>query len=268
MIEIINLNKTFEFKGKQPVHACNNINLQVNEGEFLSIVGESGSGKSTLIKIIANLEEKTSGCVMYKNQDLTQLKGKELRMHRKEMQLLFQDTTSSLNPKMKVKDIICEPLLNFKLIKKSQTKEKALEFLKMVELDETFLDKKPNQMSGGQRQRIGIARALTLNPQILLLDEPTSALDVITQAKIIKLLKELQTLNNLTIIFVCHDIALVTSVSDKIAVMQGGNLIEIITPQDLLEDNIDQYTIQLKESVFDIRKCGCRFDIVCDHNSV
>lgn len=265
IIDIQNLNKVFEFKGKQPVKACNDINLAIYEGEFLSIVGESGSGKSTLIKIISNLESKTSGKVMYDSKDLTELKGKNLRLHRKEMQLLFQDTTSALNPKMKVEDIICEPLINFKIIKKSQKREKALEYLKKVELDETFLEKKPNQMSGGQRQRIGIARALTLTPKILLLDEPTSALDVITQNKIITLLKSLQKENNLTIVFVCHDIALVTKVSDRIAVMQSGTLKEVITPTELLSNNVNEYTKQLIESVFDIKKCGCRFDIECIH---
>lgn len=265
IIDIQNLTKIYEFKNKTPINACNDINLTVQEGEFLSIVGESGSGKSTLIKIISNLESKTSGQVMYNNKDLTLIKGKELRLHRKEMQLLFQDTTSALNPKMKVAEIICEPLINFKLIKKQEIREVALTYLKKVELDENFLDKKPSEMSGGQRQRIGIARALTLNPKILLLDEPTSALDVITQDKIMELLKNLQEENNLTIVFVCHDIALVTKVSDRIAVMQHGELKEVITPNQLLNNHIHPYTKQLVDSVFDIRKCGCRFDIDCVH---
>lgn len=266
IIEIKNLNKVFQAKGKQPVNACNDINISIKKGEFLSIVGESGSGKSTLIKIMSNLENKTSGEIIYENKDLTELRGNELRLIRKQMQLLFQDTTSALNPKMKVIDIICEPLINFKMIKKYEKRETAIEFLKKVELDESFLNKKPKQMSGGQRQRIGIARALTLTPKILLLDEPTSALDVITQAKIIELLKSLQQENDLTIVFVCHDIALVTKVSDRIAVMQHGDLKEILTPTELLStNNIHEYTKQLLESVFDIRKCGCKFDIECEH---
>lgn len=281
IIDIENITKIYNSKNNTPVIGCDDISFSVYEGEFLSIVGESGSGKSTLIKIIGNLENKTSGKIIFNDFDnkdsnekidITEIKGETLRVHRKDIQLVFQDATSSLNPKMKVQDIICESLKNFGLLdtgfsskkNKELVKKTALEFLKKVELDETFLDKKPKDMSGGQRQRISIARALTLNPKVLLLDEPTSALDVITQSKILSLLKTLQKNNNLTIIFVCHDIALVTKISDRIVVMKDGNLKEIINPLYMVKDSLHPYTTELISSVFDVKKCGCRFRN-CEH---
>lgn len=252
-------------QGKEGHKACDNISFAVTQGEFFSIVGESGSGKSTMIRMMASLEPVTSGEICYEKQNLSGLKGEALRLHRRDVQMMFQDTTSALNPKLKVEDIITEPLLNFKLIKKKEKRAVAEEYIQKVGLDSSFLEKKPSEMSGGQRQRIGIARALTLHPKVLLLDEPTSALDVVTQDNIIALLKELQREYQLSIVFVCHDMALVSEVSDRIAVMSQGQLIEIITPQDLRSQNLQPYTRQLLDSVFDIKKCGCRFDIVCEH---
>lgn len=260
IIEVSHIKKHYKEK-----IACKDINFKVHAGEFLSIVGESGSGKSTLVKMISNLETKTSGEILYNGEDITLYKGKVLRNHRKDIQLVFQDTTSSLSPKMNILNIITEPLINFKLIKRSERKEVALEFLKKVELDETYLYKKPDQLSGGQRQRISIAKALTLNPKVLILDEPTSALDVITQSKILELLKTLQKKNNLTILFVCHDIALVTKISDRIIVMKDGDIKEILNTNNLSVDNFNSYTKKLVDSVFDVKKCGCRFDVDCDH---
>lgn len=249
------------------ITACDNINFKIYEGEFLSIIGESGSGKSTLVKILSNLEKTTSGKIIYNNFDITSLSNEKLRLHRKDIQLVFQDTTSSLNPKMTVKNIICEPLINFNIITKKESSAVATKFLKQVELDESFLNKKPREMSGGQRQRINIARALTLNPKILILDEPTSALDVITQTKILNLLKTLQEKNNITIIFVCHDIALVTKISDRIVVMYKGEIQEIINPNNIQKDLLNSYTQELFNSVFDIKKCSCRFSTDCEHEA-
>ncbi len=260
ILEIQNVSKEYVINHHKFI-ACNQIDFSVKEGEFLSIVGESGSGKSTLIKMIAQLEPTTSGNILFYGKNISSFTKKELRLHRQDMQMMFQDTTSSLNPKMKISQIICEPLLNFKLITKKEVEHVALQYLHMVELDESFLHKKPREMSGGQRQRVAIARALTLSPKVLLLDEPTSALDVINQAKILKLLKRLQKEYGLTILFVCHDIALVIQVSDRILVMQNGVVKEIIKPQHLLRDSIDPYTKELVHSVFDFKKCGCRFDL-------
>lgn len=245
--------------------ACDNISFAVKQGEFFSIVGESGSGKSTLIRMMASLEPLSSGKITYDNQNILHLQGETLRLHRKEVQMMFQDTSSSLNPRMKVVDLICEPLLNYKLIQKKDKIDIATEYIEKVGLDSSFLQKKPKEMSGGQRQRIGIARALTLHPKVLLLDEPTSALDVVTQDNIMKLLKDLQEEYQLTVVFVCHDLALVSKVSQRIAVMSQGQLVEIITPEDMKGQNLQPYTKQLLASVFDLRKCGCRFDRPCDH---
>lgn len=251
ILSIKELNKKFE-QNQSSIQACHNISLDVYENEILGVVGESGSGKSTLMKLITGLESKTSGEVLYQDVDITTLKGKDLRVHRKEIQILFQDTTSSLNPKMKVKQLICEPLINFKLIKKNQMDEVALSYLKQVELDETFLNKYPNQMSGGQRQRIALARALTLKPKVLILDEPTSALDVITQHKIINLIRGFRDKYNLTILFICHDIALVSNVSDRLVVMKSGEIIETLETKHLLKETKHPYTKSLIESVFTI----------------
>lgn len=269
IIQIINISKSY-FNSKSNSHtlACSNINLNIYKGEFLSIIGESGSGKSSLIKLLSNLEQPSSGQILYDDLDIASLSTSQLRTHRQNIQLVFQDTTSSLNPKMSVESIICEPLLNFKLIKKSQSKEIASQFLQKVELDESFLSKKPPQMSGGQRQRINIARALTLNPKVLILDEPTSALDVITQTKILHLLKNLQKTQGITIIFVCHDIALVTKISDRIAVMHRGELLEVLNSHNIQKDLLNPYTLDLFNSVFDIKKCSCKFDELCIHEPI
>ncbi len=251
ILEIKNLNKEFE-QQKVTTYACKDISLDVYENELLGVVGESGSGKSTLMKLITKLETKTSGEILYKGIDLTTLKDKQLREYRKDIQILFQDTTSSLNPKMKVKKIICEPLRNYKLMSRKQTDEIALDYLKMVELDETFLNKYPSEVSGGQRQRVALARALTLKPKILILDEPTSALDVITQNKIMDLILSFREKYNLTILFICHDIALVSNVSDRLVVMKKGEIIEEVKPQKILTDTKHPYTKSLVNSVFTI----------------
>ncbi len=257
IIEIKNMSKEFLSKKKEPILACNDICLDIYENEFLSIVGESGSGKSTLLRLITQLETKTKGQVFYNNCDITELKKEELRQHRKNIQMVFQDTSSTLNPKMKIIDAICEPLINFNLINKNDKEKVAEDFLKKVELDSSYLYKKPSELSGGQRQRVCLARALTLQPKVLLLDEPTSALDVITQAKIIKLIKKMQEENNLTIVLVCHDLALVSAISDRIAVMHKGELVEIMQRKALLNQKHKPYTEKLIESIFDIKKCSC-----------
>lgn len=228
IISIRGLNKTFREK-KNIVSACKNISFDIYRGEFISVVGESGCGKSTLMKIITKLEEKNSGEVLYEGIDLTQLKGERLRKSRQKIQMIFQDTTAALNPKMRVYDIISEPLVNFKIINKNKRdkKEVALKYLDKVGLDESFLNRYSKEMSGGQRQRVCLARALTLNPEVLILDEATSALDLLTRDRIIRLIREIHQENKLTIIFVCHDLELVSAISDRVVVMNKGEVIEI-----------------------------------------
>ncbi|ONI47900.1 peptide ABC transporter ATP-binding protein [Candidatus Epulonipiscioides saccharophilum] len=234
IISIRGLNKTFKDK-KNIVRACKNISFDIYRGEFISVVGESGCGKSTLMKIITKLENKNSGEVLYKGIDLTQLKGERLRKSRQKIQMIFQDTTAALNPKMKVYDIISEPLINFKIINKTKRdkKEVALKYLDKVGLDESFLNRYSKEMSGGQRQRVCLARALTLNPEVLILDEATSALDLLTRDRIIKLIREIHKENKLTIIFVCHDLELVSMISDRVVVMNKGEVVSIVRKLDM-----------------------------------
>ena len=192
ILEIRNVTKKFNTPNNKVLTACDNISLEFEEGKILAIVGESGCGKSTLMKMIVQLEEVTSGEILYGGEDITKLKGEKLRQNRRHIQMVFQDPNTAFNPRMKVRDIICEPLFNFGLIKKNQRDDIAKEFLEMVDLPKDFSNRYIHNMSGGQRQRIGIARALTLNPKVVIFDESTSALDVLTQKKIIDLIIKLQ----------------------------------------------------------------------------
>lgn len=250
ILEIRNVTKQFHTSNNKVLTACNNISLKFEEGKTLGIVGESGCGKSTLMKMIVQLEEVTSGEILYGGEDITKLKGEKLRQNRRHIQMVFQDPSTAFNPKMKVRDIICEPLLNFNLIKKNQRDDIAKEYLEMVDLPDSFSNRYIHNMSGGQRQRIGIARALTLNPKVIILDESTSALDVSIQKNIIDLIKKLQMEKNITIGFVCHDISLVSEVSDKIAVMYLGNIVEVIPSKKLQRQCKHPYTQTLISSVF------------------
>ena len=241
VLEIDNVVKEFPTGKNGKLTACNKVSLCFEKGKTLGIIGESGCGKSTLMKIIMQLEEPTSGQVLYHGEDITKLKGEKLRQHRRNVQMVFQDPSTAFNPKMKVKDIICEPLLNFGLIKKSQKEEVAKEYLEMVELPAEFMHRYPHNMSGGQRQRIGIAR------------ESTSALDVSIQKNIIDLINKIQKERNLTIGFVCHDIALVTETSHTVAVMYLGNIVEILPGHKLSKLAMHPYTKALMTAVFDLK---------------
>ena len=232
ILEIRNVTKKFNTPNNKVLTACDNISLEFEEGKILAIVGESGCGKSTLMKMIVQLEEVTSGEILYGGEDITKLKGEKLRQNRRHIQMVFQDPNTSFNPRMKVRDIICEPLLNFGLIKKNQRDDIAKEFLEMVDLP------------------IGIARALTLNPKVVIFDESTSALDVLTQKKIIDLIIKLQKEKNITIGLVCHDIHLVSQISDKVAVMYLGNLVEVIPGRKLQGECKHPYTQTLISSTF------------------
>ena len=235
---------------KQIVKAVDGVDFEIAEGETFGLVGESGCGKSTTGRALVKIYEPTAGSIIFEGEDITKLKGEKLRQNRRHIQMVFQDPSTAFNPKMKVRDIICEPLLNFNLIKKNQRDDIAKEYLEMVDLPESFSNRYIHNMSGGQRQRIGIARALTLNPKVIILDESTSALDVSIQKNIIDLIKKLQMEKNITIGFVCHDISLVSEVSDKIAVMYLGNIVEVIPSRKLQRQCKHPYTQTLISSVF------------------
>lgn len=249
IMQVKHITKKFPVSGNKFLMACDDINLTIKSGQTVGIVGESGCGKSTLVKTILNMHAPTSGEVIFHEKDITKLKGEAKRQNCRNIQMVFQDPTAAFDSKMKIADIICEPLLNFNLIKKSQIKQKARELLELVELPADLVDRYPNNMSGGQRQRVAIARALALEPEIIVCDEATSALDVSVQAKIIELLVRLQKEKNITYIFICHDLALVSLFSHRIAVMYLGNIVEKIDGDKLLQAK-HPYTQALLKSIF------------------
>lgn len=220
--------KQFPASGGRTLTACNDVNLNVYKGKTLGIVGESGCGKSTFVRMLMQLDPPTSGEILYHGKDITKQSQKERRENRQHMQMVFQDPLASFNPKMKVIDILTEPLMNYGRLQKKDREAKAAELLQMVELPADFMYRFPHNMSGGQRQRIGIARALSLEPEILVCDEATSALDVSVQKTIIELLVRIQKEKNIGIAFICHDLALIRSFAHQIAVMYLGNIVEVI----------------------------------------
>ena len=252
VLDIQHMVKNFDLGGGKVLTAVNDVSLQLHKGESLAIVGESGSGKSTLVKCLVRLHRPTSGAAIYDGTDLMKLGGEPLRQSRRHIQMVFQDPNTAFNPKMRIKDIICEPLYNFDLIKSSEAEAKAKEMLRMVELPEDIVDRYPANMSGGQRQRIGIARALVLKPEILVCDEATSALDVSVQKKIVDLLLSIQRKTQLAIIFICHDLALVYQMCHRAAVMYQGSVVEVL-PAGKLREAKHPYTRKLLSSIFPLR---------------
>lgn len=252
VLETKHLTKKFPASNNRTLTACDDISLQFYKGETLGIVGESGCGKSTFMKMIVQLEQPTEGEVLFHGKDLTKLKGEKLRQNRQYIQMVFQDPSAAFNPKMKIRDIICEPLLNFKKIKKSEKDAVARKYLEMVELPGDFADRYPHNMSGGQRQRVGIARALTLEPELIMCDESTSALDVSVQKTVIELIVKLQKEKNISIGFICHDISLMGQMAHQVAVMYLGNIVEVLPGKGLGENAKHPYTKALMASIFDL----------------
>lgn len=233
--------------------ACDNVTLNAYAGQTLGIIGESGCGKSTLVRTILQIHPASGGEVIFDGQDILKLRGEAARQNRRKIQMVFQDPAAAFNPKMKVKEIVCEPLLNFGLIKKSEVDAKAAELLRMVELPEDFKDRYPHNMSGGQRQRLGIARALSLEPKIVVCDEATSALDVSVQEKICELLVRLQKEKGITYLLICHDLGLVDLMCHQIAVMYLGNIVEYIGyGRRISTEGMHPYTKALMKSVFKV----------------
>ena len=229
------------------VKAVDDVSLEIYEGETLALVGESGCGKSTLGRVILNLITPTSGTVTFDGTDITALHGKTLRNMRAQMQLVFQDPFSSLDPRFTVGQIIAEPLQNMGLSKQEQQK-RVLELMDRVSLQPEHYSRYPHQFSGGQRQRIGIARALAPNPRLIVCDEPVSALDVSIQAQILNLLKKLQKQSNLTYLFISHDLAVVRYISDRVCVMFLGQICELCSTAEAYEKPLHPYTRMLIDS--------------------
>lgn len=253
ILQIKNLTKKFAAEGGKMLTACDNVTLNAYAGQTLGIIGESGCGKSTLVRTILRIHPASGGEVIFDGQDILKLRGEAARQNRRKIQMVFQDPAAAFNPKMKVKEIVCEPLLNFGLIKKSEVDTKAAELLRMVELPEDFKDRYPHNMSGGQRQRLGIARALSLEPKIVVCDEATSALDVSVQEKICELLVRLQKEKGITYLFICHDLGLVDLMCHQIAVMYLGNIVEYIGyGRRISTEGMHPYTKALMKSVFKV----------------
>ncbi len=252
ILEAKHVTKKYPASGGRTLIANNDINLSIYKGRTLGIVGESGCGKSTFMRMAISLEAPTEGDILFHGKSILGLKGEALRQHRQNIQMVFQDPTAAFNPKMKIMDIICEPLLNFNRIKKSEKEEVARKYLELVELPGDFATRYPHNMSGGQRQRVGIARALTLEPEIILCDEATSALDVSVQKNIIELLVKLQKEKDIAFGFICHDMALVQSFAHQVAVMYLGNIVEVLPGSSVAEDSKHPYTQALIGSIFDL----------------
>lgn len=253
VLEIKNLTKKFAVDGGRFLTACDNISLKAYAGQTLGIIGESGCGKSTLVRTVLQIHPATGGEVIFEGQDILKLRGEAARQNRRKIQMVFQDPAAAFNPKMKVKEIVTEPLLNFGSIKKSEVDAKAAELLQMVELPVEFMDRYPHSMSGGQRQRLGIARALSLEPKIVVCDEATSALDVSVQEKICELLVRLQKEKGITYLFICHDIGLVDLMCHQVAVMYLGNVVEYIGGgRRISTEGMHPYTKALLKAVFKV----------------
>lgn len=231
------------------VHAVDDVSFDIHQGETLGLVGESGCGKSTTGRAILQLYKPTSGNVYFKGQDLVNLRPEPMRRMRREMQMIFQDPYASLNPRMTVRDIVSEPLMAFGLASGKELNQRVNELLELVKLNPDFSGRYPHEFSGGQRQRIGVARALALNPSFIVCDEPISALDVSIQAQIVNLLEDLQQDFNLTYLFIAHDLSMVRHISDRVAVMYLGVIMELADHQTLYDNPLHPYTKALLSAI-------------------
>lgn len=249
ILEVKHLKKYFK-TSRGMLHAVDDINFTIERGKTLGLVGESGCGKSTTGRVILRLIEPTSGEVLFEGKDVTKLSRSEMRHMRKDMQIIFQDPFSSLDPKKTVSQIIAEPIIENRILtKKHDVEDRVLELMDTVGLAERYINTYPHELDGGRRQRIGIARALAMEPKLIICDEPVSALDVSIQAQILNLLKELQEKLGLTYIFITHDLSVVNHFSDDIAVMYLGQIVEKAPAEELFDNPIHPYTQALLSAI-------------------
>lgn len=255
ILEVRNLKKYFfsgkKRRGREPraVKALDGVSFSMEYGETLGVVGESGCGKSTLGRTILRLHEPTEGQVVYRGKNLAEYGREEMRQMRRELQIIFQDPYSSLNPRMTVRELICAPLDVFAMGSKEEKEARVIEIMDKVGLPLEFMNRYPHEFSGGQRQRICIARALALKPEFIVCDEPVSALDVSIQAQIINLLKELQEQYKFTYLFISHDLSVVEHISDTVGVMYLGNLVEYGATEDIFKNPLHPYTKALFSAI-------------------
>ena len=255
LLEVKNIKKWFPSKkspfSKEKVYikAVDGVSFTLNAGETLGVVGESGCGKSTMGRTVLRLLEPTEGQVFFEGKEYTALKDAELRKSRSELQIIFQDPYASLDPRMTIGDIIAEPLdIQLKLPAKERM-ERVLKTMERVGLNTRYVNRYPHEFSGGQRQRIGIARAMWLNPKVVVCDEPVSALDVSIQAQVINLLKDLQEEMGMAYIFISHDLSVIKHISDRVAVMYLGHVVEIADKKDLYDHPMHPYTVALLSAI-------------------
>lgn len=255
LLKVVNVSKEFSAKSeafsseKRVVKAVNNVSFDVYEKETIGIVGESGCGKTTLGKVILHLVEGSTGEVFFEGRDVLKCRGREMRRLRRDMQIVYQDPFTSLNPRERICNIIAEPLLVQNLSDRKTAMSKAVEMLKVVGLPEDFAQRFPHECSGGQRQRVGIARALISNPKLIVCDEAVSALDVSTQSQIINLLKDVQKQFGLTYLFISHNLSVVRYLCNKVVVMYLGQIVEMAESEVLFNNPVHPYTAALFEAI-------------------
>jgi oligopeptide transport system ATP-binding protein len=249
LVRVENVVKHFPAGLGQSVKAVDGVSFEIREGETLGLVGESGCGKSTLARLVTQLIPVTSGKVFYEDVELTKLRGEKLRQQRRELQMIFQDPFASLDPRMTVGDIIAEPLDNFGVVRGRARNSRVQELLRIVGLNPNFNNRYPHEFSGGQRQRIGIARALALNPRLVVCDEAISALDVSIQAQIVNLLEDLQRELKLTFLFIAHDLSVVRHISDRVMVMYLGKIVEVADSTETYTNPKHPYTKALLSAI-------------------
>jgi oligopeptide/dipeptide ABC transporter ATP-binding protein len=255
LVEARDLRKEFPIRGGfvsrtvASVHAVDGVSFGVREGQTLGLVGESGCGKTTVGRTLVRLTDATGGRILYRGKDITNLRGGELRALRRKIQIVFQDPQSSLNPRMRVRDIIAEPLRFTAGKSRKEARAKVLDLLERVGLKPDHAERYPHEFSGGQRQRIGIARALATDPEFVILDEPTSALDVSVQARLLNLLRQLQDELKLTYLFISHDLSVIRYMCDEVAVMYLGRIVERAPVDDLFANPQHPYTQALLSAV-------------------
>ncbi len=250
ILEVRDLTKHFKAGGRQVVHAVDGVNLTLKKGRTLGLVGESGCGKSSCARTIIRMYDPTSGQIFLDGEDITKLSQKQLKPYRKKMQMIFQDPYSSLNARMTVRDIIAEPLVAHGIVKKKeQSNDLVYPMLERVGLTKEHANRYAHEFSGGQRQRVGIARALILQPDLVICDEPISALDVSIQAQVINLLKDFQDEKGVSYLFIAHDLSMVRYVSDDVGVMYLGQLVEVSDAGEIYRNPLHPYTKGLLGSI-------------------
>lgn len=272
IVSVKNLKQYFNIGKPNMVKAVDDVSFDIYKGETFGLVGESGSGKSTTGRSIIRLYNPTDGHIFFNGQDISKIKshGSKMKEFRREMQMIFQDPYASLNPRMKVKDIIAEGLDVHGLVKNDQERDQRVrELLDMVNLNPEHMTRYPYEFSGGQRQRIGIARALAVDPQFIIADEPISALDVSIQAQVVNLMQDIQKKKGLTYLFIAHDLSMVKYISDRIAVMYRGKIVELADSNEIYSNPLHAYTQSLLSAIPvpdpEIEKQRTRIDF--DHKS-